>query len=324
LDILYQIKDLLLSRDGLVIPGLGSIVVDYLPAEIDRKNNQILPPRRKYTFNPTIKTDADNILANQLVKEYKISNEEAEKEIKQFVEQVKKALSENREFMFEGIGKLLQDDKGKLVFQEEEKLMGMDPLSAEPFELEGQESPTTTTTRKTPLQTSPPRKKRKTTRYLTLIAVFLILLFVGAGLYTGFFTFYIEKFTKKPVAETEKPGNTPQQKKDAPADTTAARLDQTIHKMTDKKRALMYEEPAVKREYHLITGSFKRRVNAEEFQTKLKKDGFSSRILEKDGLFRVSVQSFSSKEDALVSLYHMRDTTPYKSVWLLTVSEKVQ
>ena len=92
--------------------------------------------------------------------------------------------------------------------------------------------------------------------------------------------------------------------------------------MTDKKQALMYKENKDTSTYYLVAGSFKKYKKAQEFVGQLKEKGYSPAILEKDGLFRVTIQTFDKKEDALAKLYQMRDTGRLKSIWLLSVREK--
>jgi nucleoid DNA-binding protein/cell division septation protein DedD len=328
LDILYHIKDLLLSRNGLVIPGIGSFTVHYLPAEVDKTRNKILPPRRSYSFNSELKVDHDKILLKRLTSAYNVTQKEASEKMSEFESGFKETLDTKKEYKIEGIGRFYKDDKGKLKFEDEseiEKKLGLDELEAQPFELEKTEKPDRTTTNKAPLRhTRTKKKRRKPGFYISIAAGVLLILFIAAGIYSGFFTYYYNKFSKELIAEkNNQPVPAEQKQTPKTKDTTkASPLDNKIDKMTDKKKALMFEETRETVHYHLVAGSFKKRDNAETFQEELSKDGFSSEILEKNGLYRVSIHSYTKKEEALVSLYHIRDTTPYKSVWLLTLREK--
>ncbi len=330
MDVLYHIKDLLLSRNGLVIPGLGSFIVNYLPAEVDKSKNKILPPRRSYSFNNRIKEDSDKILIKRLTSAYNVTQKEASEKVKEFVSEVSKALDSKKEYKIEGIGKFYKDEKGTLQFADEselEKRLGLDDLEAQPFILEKTEKTDAPPKAKTTIrQPQKKKKRRKAGFYLSVAAAILLVLFVVGGIYSGFFTYYYNKFSKELLTEKKQQDIPAEQKQNSQIkDTTkSSQLDTRIDKMTDKKKALMYEEKKEKAHYHLVAGSFKKRTNAETFQKELSKQGYSSEILEKNGLFRVSIHSYTKKEEALVSLYHIRDTTPFKSVWLLTLREKDQ
>lgn len=320
MDVIYHIKDLLYSRNGLVIPGFGSIIVHYYPAGIDKRNNKILPPRRKYSFNPIIKTDSDKILVKRLIDKYNVTEGKASERIQEFVKEVEKTLDSGEKFSIKGIGSFEKDKNGKIRFvQEKQDSMGLEAMKAEPFELEKAEVPKA----EEPEKKSPPPPRRKKGRFFKIALLILLVLFIAGGYFSGFFEFYIDKYTsidkQKQVAEENK------QPASSAKDTAKAKTDEmheNINDITDKKEALMYTYEEEKNEYHLIAGSFQKRKNAEKFQNKLKSEGFESVIVEKDGLFRVSIEKYSSKEEALVSLYHMRDTSPYRSVWLLTVEKK--
>ncbi|MFP4448650.1 MAG: SPOR domain-containing protein [Bacteroidales bacterium] len=320
MDVLYHIKDLLYSRNGLVIPGFGSIVVHYYPAGIDKQKNKIFPPRRKYSFNPLIKTDSDKILIKRLVSNYNVTEKQAGEQVKEFVEDMEKTLDSGKEFSISGIGSFKKDEKGKVRFvQEEQETMGLESLKVESFELEKTE----VTKKEEPEKKSPPPPKRKKGRFFRIALLVLLVLFIVGGYFSGFFEFYIEKYTsidkqKQRTQEKKQPANS---EKHTAKDTTDE-MQGFINGMTDKKEALMYQYEEDKNEYHLIAGSFQRRKNAEEFQEKIRNEGFKSTIIEKDGLFRVSIETYNNKEEALVSLHHMRDTSPYRSVWLLTVEKK--
>lgn len=83
------------------------------------------------------------------------------------------------------------------------------------------------------------------------------------------------------------------------------------------------EEPAVVSaysEFHLIAGSFSVYKNAEDLQKELNLQGFPSLILSRgDGYFRVSAISYNDKEKALKELETFKNTTQYKSAWVLGI-----
>jgi cell division protein FtsN/nucleoid DNA-binding protein len=358
LDIPRIIKDILTRREGLVVPGLGSFISEFQPASIGQDQKTIQPPRKKLRFDPSVREDADEILAGELVSREKITLDAAREKIKEYVDQIHNHLNREGRYEIEGLGVLEKKLAGAIEFRQAEtpeSNLGFEAISAEPFELESTREPTQTTpkTGKTPTTrprrpsekstarkagpTPPPQVTKKSGRrrviWFSLLGVFILLLGF-AGWYTGFYDYLLREWEQRQktvqVTDTEKKKGeqekSPQKtrEKGATSDTSAkeAAIDQALDQMTDKKKALMYKEPVDTTNYHLIAGSFKKMANAREFQTQLKKMGYSSSVLNNEGLYRISVYEFDKKEDALVKLYAMRDTSELKSIWLLAVPEK--
>jgi len=338
LNIKFYIRDLLLKRDGLVIPGLGSFITEDLPSKIDSEEKKILPPRKKIKFNPSIIQDDDYILANTIAQEENISLDEANKAINDEVMQILEVLNSLKTFEFPGIGKIMKDDKGAIRFEAEEQeatSFGLIEIEAEPLE-----KPTPQPSPKTSVSSQPgkgpprqPKRFKKNYKWYWIAATVLVM--VGIGVTTLLLDTWSlpdkQTVRKEQPAQKKIPAKQEsKQQKEALVKSDSGKLkkiDHTIDKITDKKQALLYKEDKEQRAdsentYHLIVGSFKKRANAEEFLPQVEKEGYHPKILERDGLYRITVQSFNNKHKALVSLYHMRDTGKIKSVWLLTVPRK--
>ena len=336
LDILFYIKDILLKRDGLVVPELGSFIVENVPSRIDQENNKIIPPQKNIKFDASITKDDDYILANTLMQKENISFEEAYKKIHEQVEQIKQAIYKYDRFDIPDFGTIEKDEKGKLRFrisEKDNKTLGLIEVEAEPFEQpEKKQTIKTDASEKNTSKKFRKKKKKKSYKFYWLAGI--IVVFIGIAVTTFYFDIWNlpqNQISSTKESEKEQPGN--QQTSISLPDTgKLAKINQTIDTITDKKKALMYQEDNKEnklleqsgKSYHLIVGSFQRRKNAEEFCEQIKEQGLNPEIISKDDLFRISVQSYNNKQQALVSLYHMRDSGKIKSVWLLTVSEKDQ
>jgi nucleoid DNA-binding protein len=344
LDILFYIKDLLLKRDGLVIPGLGSFVIENKPSRIDQTEKKLIPPKKQITFNPSIARDNDHILANTLVSKENISFDKAYEAINKQVENIKQELQTHKKYEISGLGTFTLDANNNIDFSEikkEHETLGLIEIEAEPLE---QARPSTQKTDSTkPHVTSQkkvktPQRKRSHKWYWIPAIIVLLIGIGGASFYFNFWdNLQVENFLSGKKAETKKQKQNTQKTAVSIPDTgKLAKINKKIDQYTDKKEALMYKEqrrdsaesksakPSEKYSYHLVVGSFKKRTNAEEFSRQVVEKGFQPTILERDNLYRVVVKSFNNKNKALVSLYHLRDTGKIKSVWLLTVSETNQ
>ncbi len=337
MDILFYIKDLLLKRDGLVVPELGSFIVEEVPSRIDQTNNKVIPPRKNIKFNASITQDDDHILAHTIMQEENISFEEASQKIREQVEQIKQDLDKNNKFEITDLGVIEKDQSGNLQFKTSEKdnkSLGLIEIEAKPFEQPQQkQKPGISPSEKSiPNKSKKQPKKKKSYKLYWLAGI--IVLFIGIAAATLYFDVW--NLLQNQLLSTKEPQKEQPVKQQTsvslPDTGKLAKINQTIDTITDKKKALMYQENDKEnklleqsgKSYHLIVGSFQRRKNAEEFCEEIKEQGYKPEIIAKDGLFRISVQAYNSKHQALVSLYHMRDTGKIKSVWLLTVSEKDQ
>jgi len=342
LDILFHIKDLLLKRDGLVIPGLGSFITENQPSKIDQTEKKLIPPKKQITFNPSITRDDDHILANTLVNKENLSFEDAYETINRQVENIKQELQSNKKYEIPGLGAFTLDENNNIEFSEikkEHESLGLIEIEAEPLEqphLATQKKASTKPRKPSQQKIKTPQRKRSHKWYWIPAIIALLIGIGGASFYFNFWdNLQVKNFLSRKEAENQKQ-KTQKTPVSIPDTGKLAKINKKIDQYTDKKEALMYKEqkkdsakstPAKLKEtysYHLVVGSFKKRTNAEEFSRQVKEKGFQPTILERDNLYRVVVKSFNNKSKALVSLYHLRDTGKIKSVWLLTVSETNQ
>ena len=327
MDLTLIIKDLLTRREGIVIPGLGSLVIEYQSAKINPQRKVIQPPLKKLCFYPEVKADSDQILASYLSSRQNITLKEARNQVSSFVSQINKQLISSGRYELKGIGTFKKTENNHLHFIADEHFdlnMGFEEIPTETFELEEHKHSRTVTS---PVAPPPERKKsRKKMLIWGSLAGFLLLIMAG-GYYIGFFDYLAYKIRNEElfhqVLHQKEDDKKPVHSARTTSDTAVSReVRQALHQMTSKKTALRYEAPRDTNTYYLIAGSFRIRNNAQQFKNQLERRGFNAQILEKENLYRVSIESFDKKENALVKLYQMRDSGKLSSIWLLTVREK--
>ena len=332
LDLQLIIKDILTRREGIVIPGLGSLVSRYQSAKIDHRQKVIHPPKKEICFNPNVTTDSDQVLANYIATKENITLSKAQSLIQNFVQNIRNELAQKRRFNLKGIG-TLKKKENKVIelvpWEDSVSNLGFEQIPAEPLQQE-KYRPTYKKIAYSPPPPTPQRSRRKTIVWIT--ASTLLLIFIAGGYYVGLYDYLAYKVQDQQifrnVIHSDTQENTLKEPETLAEDTaldTASvpkEIEQAINRMTNKKRALMYREPQDNKTYHIIAGSFRVRSNAQQYRNQLSKKGYTSEILENDSLFRISVKSFDKKEDALVELYQMRDEGNLKSIWLLAVQEK--
>ncbi|MGQ1911765.1 SPOR domain-containing protein [Marinifilum sp. RC60d5] len=69
--------------------------------------------------------------------------------------------------------------------------------------------------------------------------------------------------------------------------------------------------------YHIVAASYTNKKQATAFKSRLYQKGYPSIVLEKNGKYRVILQSFNTKKSALKELYRLRKLNKKPDLWLL-------
>lgn len=113
-EISQHIKDLLLTHDRVILSDFGAFIAKYSPAKIDSKTNTMAPPGKEIVFDSTILKDG-GLLARHISEKENISEDEASKQISEFVKTVKSKLSAGKTVKFTELGSFSKI-KGEGVF----------------------------------------------------------------------------------------------------------------------------------------------------------------------------------------------------------------
>jgi hypothetical protein len=300
------IQDLILKNNSVAIPGLGTLLIQYQPAEFDRLTNSILPPVYRLTFNTSINPD-DNSLVNTILDEYEITTESAETEVKKWVEDIFSNVESGNDYIIKEVG-LLRKSGSDVDFEADTNSillagnLGLDVTKVPIFELEGDIE------KQTSVIISPTVSSKHVKELIAAgVALFIIL--------SGIVLYRLDLLQQGWDNLVGFIGDTTQYKfeKYATNDTLVGRADANAL----KRRALLYaeqqknQESAAKEEvtanspngvikYYLIAGSFKTMRNAEKLQSELISKGYTPEILNYgDTTFRVSLASYINRHKAV-------------------------
>jgi cell division protein FtsN len=122
---------------------------------------------------------------------------------------------------------------------------------------------------------------------------------------------------KPPVEEVETQGS------DAPGEQELSPA-QEVEEATETpppatEEAEVTAPPEVVDSYFIIAGSFSNLGNASDLQDRLKDRGFEAEVMiTENRQYRVSVSSYSSKEEALKGLAEIKKMPGLESCWLLS------
>lgn len=107
------IQELLYENDAVNIPGLGGLVTEYQPAQIDHVQAKILPPAREVTFNTNLPID-DGLLTQRVAEAHHLTGLEAEQVVREYVEALHDSLNAGEIIAIEGVGRLYKNHAGDL------------------------------------------------------------------------------------------------------------------------------------------------------------------------------------------------------------------
>jgi cell division septation protein DedD len=114
-DIGHYIGELLYLNETVSVPGLGSFIGSYQPANIDPVQGELAPPSKSLMFDQNLVVD-DGLLIQQISQDEQIPLEEAEKLVAAHVDQMKEAIDKREIITLTGLGRLYKDYEGEFQF----------------------------------------------------------------------------------------------------------------------------------------------------------------------------------------------------------------
>jgi len=346
------ISNLLFEYDCVIVPQLGGFVTNYKPAEIDSTRGVAHPPKKDIGFNRNL-TRSDGLLEQALAQSTSSTIQEASELVKKEVEEYWEKLNAGSKIRFNKIGVLFFDGDQKLHFEPSgdvnylQSSFGLESFTLpdviskpveENLEKEGVVLPLEP--EKVPeeaFEATPSRSKS-----IYWVAAASILPFIAMSIYFGIKTDF-KSPTETSFAEFV-PGisfNTAESKYKArsekdlniisseplsfPVDSIfpysflESKIDSTgVWVNLRKERTVKPEKAKAFGPYHIITGCFSYKKNAEKYVDRLQAKGYDASILDfHRNLHRVRITSHDNRQDALQSLKKIRSQEGYPKAWLL-------
>jgi len=334
----------MLLEDGkrVILAGFGNLVIKAPEGPEPPSGKRISPPGTRVRFDSGFSKD-DGELAAVLAAGEKLDSDEAHQRVLELVDAIKFALDKGEEYLLPDAGTFSRDEDGKISFQaapgwviepDQYGLESMDLLELEelPEEEPGKKGVETATAAKTsPVQEpapkgtslAPPEPKRKSRRWLVIWLVVAALIVVLAVLILI------------PAQEGEGDGKG-RSLFNRKADKEVVDQDQSSPEQQDAETAVQEEEPEAEipiskpevveplavdntHSFFIIAGSFKNLRNASDLQDKLNARGYQTEVMVTENrMYRVSVASYASKEEAEKGLYEITSEPGLQSCWLLS------
>ncbi|MDA3912517.1 MAG: SPOR domain-containing protein [Bacteroidales bacterium] len=313
-----HIKTLLFQEDCVIIPGFGGFVGKYQEAKVDFRKSQLSPPVKIIAFNQKLQEN-DGLLIKHIAKLEKITYQQAETQVHDFVNRLKTALSQGKKVNLPEIGSFKME-KSVLVFSPENSIN----FHADAYGLESFEFPMLSTAKK---QMPPPRKKqlepvKSKKRRPNLVPLLIGLPLVALLAYSPIYFQNHEMTNKQETAGLSIPIKI---QKQTPEMET---LD--LHKKNLEINAEVetpVQNPATPQaqtsqnnsgNVHIIAGSFASYNNAETAAAEYQQMGYQTEILpETQGMNRVTIKSYQNVDAAYAELNQLRNAVGNNGLWIL-------
>ncbi len=299
-----NILELLYEHDCVIIPGIGALVANYQPAEINYTSRSIYPPAKSLIFNRDLRYN-DGLLTAYLARKEKIDYGDAKKAIEKLVKEIKSTLFTGSKYLLDDLGYFYTDSKQLIQFQPELSAN----LMLESYGLSfvrylGEVSPMPA--RKLRMQGdarggSPDRAVIRKWVYAAVAASVLtaavIIAFRSGSMNNGNFNISSVNPFKKDSTELVTGDN--------PVRTVS----------TDEQKDVADIVPEVSR-YHIIVGSYEDFANAREQIRIMRDSGYEARLLfTGSNKYRVSVFSSADRQESETQLTAVRSELNDKA-WL--------
>jgi len=109
---------LIIKHDCVIVPDFGGFVGQRNPAEINERQNKIIPPYKNVLFNKHLLTN-DGLLFATVAKLNQLSYSESKEFVSTSVAKWRVALSEGNRISIENVGFLYQSQLGQLLFEQD-------------------------------------------------------------------------------------------------------------------------------------------------------------------------------------------------------------
>jgi len=331
MNINLHIRTLLYRQDSLVIPSLGVFTTKYEPAFYDPRKKIMVPPLKIVEFTEN-REAGDTVLENFIAEQEEISLSEAAREISDYVGKIVDALKKGQRVFLTQIGILSMDKDLKIVFEPDRKqnytpeAANSSPITIKPVKRRRSEQPD-----------SPSQMHGNKTKKIVISVVAALAVLMIAFLLIDPFGFSLFHKPSQPLEQNqeidrqvseEPPAELPDEA--VQSDTQPSSADQ--HAQSEKTDTITETKPAPEPEpeiveqtatiephFHVIVSSYDTRELASHYADQLAAEGFKPSVVgpSKSGHFRVSIGSFTDRQEAMKFLRNIRSTGK-PNAWLLT------
>lgn len=337
------IRQILSEREPVVFPGFGSLIITE-GRGTKGADGKIEPPGPVVTFDST-HPKSDGKLAEVYAASENIDSEEARQQLLELVDAIKFKLDKGETYKLEQVGTFSRDDENRVHFTkdpgwvidpdtfglesldileleseqaEQQEQVREDESAGDPHFLSGDNMEPVPSSDKPPMHAIQRRPVNKWKIIWivvgSLIAVLALILLIPSENNV--------EFGKEGIVIRENVEDKDSSASDysvKAAGDDAAVTDQG----KDEEESMVDESPITppvqQNRYFIIAGSFQNLQNATELMNRLKSAGFPAEmIITENRLYRVSIRSYTEKEEAIRDLSRVKAESGISSAWVMT------
>lgn len=355
LDLARHIENLLLEHDCVIIPGLGGFITQQADAVYLAQEGVFVPPSRSLAFNPALRIN-DGVLVQSYMTMYDTSFADATLRVEREVEAIATQLHETGSMALEGVGLLSCDIYGVYNFKPYEakvstpRLYGLEAFSITPLaELPTRETPRVQPAQAIEKESYHIRINRQFVRYAAVILLGVLSFFALTNPVANTGTqqanslpFYALSLGSELIIPDSQITDSPKEQSTV-ADSLNPAMEVEVEKIPlsspiSSRRPTLEKEstdsqanfsspaqpqPAARsiqpaKSFHIIVMAGITEKVAKEVVADLQTEGYrQAQWMKSNDLIRISIASFTDREEAMNLLAKLREEVRFEQAWLL-------
>ena len=311
----HYISELFFLHDCVIVPGFGGFVGNRQSAKLNKTTGALTPPSKQILFNTNLKTN-DGLLISHIANQEGISQDTAKQNVTLFSDESNVKLNASKVLRLDKIGLFTVGREGNIIFSQDSSTnysldaFGMKPTynkSAErKTETEKQVEATVQSIRTTS------RNPKALFRAAAVIIPLVALSYLSISQQESINNVYTQMATLNPFATTEIAEEIIELNPKKIVEIKVAAEALEIPSIEEVSTPIIPQEPT----YYIIAGAFSEQKNANKMLNKLNRWNYNAEIIQGGSLLRVSYDSFTNREDAVVALNKIKQEN--SDAWLLT------
>ena len=304
----HYISELLFLHDCVIVPEFGGFVGNRKSAQLNKSTGALTPPSKQILFNPHLKTN-DGLLSSHIANQEGISQEIALNNVIDYSTEKNNKLNTSKVLRLEKVGLFTLGKEGNVIFlQDSSTNYSLDAFGmkatynktvARKTETEKQVEATVQTIR------TKSRNPKALLRAAAVIIPLVALSYLSISQQERINTVYTQMAAFNPFSTTE-------------IITEKDLIIEVAPEIIETPIIEEVETPVFTKQktYYIIAGAFAEQKNANKMLNKLNRWNYNAEIVEGGNLLRVSYDSFSNREDAVLALNKIKQEN--SDAWLLT------
>jgi hypothetical protein len=294
----HYISELLFLHDCVILPDFGGFVGNPQSAKLNKTTGILSPPSKQILFNSNLKTN-DGLLITHISNQEGITQEIAKQNVITFANENNNKLAVSKALRIDKIGLFTLGKEENIIFLQD----SANNYSLDAFGMKAANNKTISRVNEVEEKVvstiqnirNQNRNPRAFLRAAAVIIPLVALSYLSISQQDRINNAYTQMATLNPF-------------------TTTKIVEEIIE-------TPMIEEVATpiitqQHTFYIIAGAFSKQRNADKMAEKLKKRNYNAEIVEGGNLMRVSYNSFTNKETAILALKEIKRENP--SAWLLT------